>query len=74
TLTVTNGLGDDLTTLHVQIRNAWRRTTTGRAVKDFRKLLGIKCTIRALEVTHGQNGFQPHLHVLLFLEQDATNG
>jgi len=49
----------------VQIRNAWRRTTTGRAGKDFRKLLGIKGTIRALEVTHGQNGFHPHLHVLL---------
>lgn len=74
TLTVPHGLGDDLPTLLVQIRNAWRRTTTGRAGKDFRKLLGIKGTIRALEVTHGQNGFHPHLHVLLFLEQDATNG
>lgn len=74
TLTVPHGLGDDLSTLLVQIRNAWRRTTTGRAGKDFRKLLGIKGTIRALEVTHGQNGFHPHLHVLLFLEQDATNG
>lgn len=73
TLTVPHGLGDDLPTLLVQIRNAWRRTTTGRAGKDFRKLLGIKGTIRALEVTHGQNGFHPHLHVLLFLEQDATN-
>ncbi|MBW5466256.1 hypothetical protein GOY11_35350, partial [Pseudomonas aeruginosa] len=61
-------------TLLVQIRNAWRRTTTGRAGKDFRKLLSIKGTIRALEVTHGQNVFHPHLHVLLFLEQDATNG
>ncbi|MCQ4243425.1 replication protein [Stutzerimonas decontaminans] len=74
TLTVPHGLGDDLPTLLVQIRNAWRRTTTGRAGKGFRKLLGIKGTIRALEVTHGQNGFHPHLHVLLFLEQDATNG
>ena len=74
TLTVPHGLGDDLATLLVQIRNAWRRTTTGRAGKDFRKLLGIKGTIRALEVTHGQNGFHPHLHVLLFVEQDATNG
>ncbi|MCH0743043.1 protein rep, partial [Pseudomonas aeruginosa] len=73
TLTVPHGLGDDLPTLLGQIRNAWRRTTTGRAGKDFRKLLGIKGTIRALEVTHGQNGFHPHLHVLLFLEQDATN-
>lgn len=73
TLTVPHGLGDDLPVLLDQIRDAWRRTTTGRAGKQFRKLLGIKGTIRALEVTHGQNGFHPHLHVLLFLEQDATN-
>ena len=73
TLTVPHGLGDDLPMLLEQIRSAWRRTTTGRAGKQFRKLLGIKGTIRALEVTHGQNGFHPHLHVLLFLEQDATN-
>lgn len=73
TLTVPHGIGDDLPTLLEQIRNAWRRTTTGRTGKDIRKLLGIKGTIRALEVTHGQNGFHPHLHVLLFLEQDATN-
>lgn len=73
TLTVPHGLGDDLPTLLEQIRNAWRRTSTNRAGKNLRKLLGIKGTIRALEVTHGQNGFHPHLHVLLFLEQDATN-
>lgn len=73
TLTVPHGLGDDLPTLVAQIRNAWRRTTTGRAGKDFRKLLGVRGTIRALEVTYGENGFHPHLHVLLFLDQDATN-
>jgi len=73
TLTVPHGLGDDLPTLLEQIRNAWRRTSTNRAGKNLRKLLGIKGTIRALEVTHGQNGFHPHLHVLLFLEHDATN-
>lgn len=73
TLTVPHGLGDDLPMLLEQIRNAWRRTTTGRAGKQFRKLLGIKGTIRSLEVTHGRNGFHPHLHVLLFLDQDATN-
>jgi hypothetical protein len=73
TLTVPHGVGDDLPLLLEQIRNAWRRTTTGRAGKQFRKLMGIRGTVRALEVTHGQNGFHPHLHVLLFLDQDATN-
>ena len=74
TLTVPHGLGDELPVLLEQIRNAWRRTSSTRAGDKLRKLLGIKGTIRALEVTHGQNGFHPHLHVLLFLEQDATNG
>lgn len=74
TLTVPHGLGDELPVLLDQIRNAWRRTSSTRAGDKLRKLLGIKGTIRALEVTHGQNGFHPHLHVLLFLEQDATNG
>ena len=74
TLTVPHGIGDDLPTLLEQIRKSWRSTSTSRAGQKLRKLLGIKGTIRALEVTHGQNGFHPHLHVLLFLEQDATNG
>ena len=73
TLTVPHGLGDDLPMLLEQIRKAWRATSSTRAGDKLRKLLGIKGTIRALEVTHGQNGFHPHLHVLLFLEQDATN-
>ena len=69
TLTVPHGLGDDLPALLKQIHTAWRSTTTSRAGKKLRKLLGIRGTIRALEVTHGQNGFHPHLHVLLFLDQ-----
>jgi hypothetical protein len=73
TLTVPHGMGDDVNALLDAIHDAWRRTTTGRSGKAFRKLLGVKGTIRALEVTYGQNGFHPHLHVLLFLEHDSTN-
>lgn len=73
TLTVPHGIGDDVSALLASIKNAWRRTSTGRAGKAFRKLLGVKGTIRALEVTYGQNGFHPHLHVLLFLEGNVTN-
>lgn len=68
TLTVPHGLGDDLAALLEQIHKAWRSTTTSRAGKALRKLLGVRGTIRALEVTHGSNGFHPHLHVLLFLD------
>ncbi|PRW75701.1 protein rep, partial [Pseudomonas fluorescens] len=67
TLTVPHGLGDDLSGLLEQIHKAWRSTSTSRAGKKLRKLLGVRGTIRALEVTPGSNGFHPHLHVLLFL-------
>jgi hypothetical protein len=73
TLTVPHGMGDDLPTLLDQIRKAWRRTSSTRAGDKLRKLLGIRGTVRGLEVTHGQNGFHPHLHVLLFMDRDATN-
>lgn len=68
TLTVPHGLGDDLPSLLERIHKAWRSTSTSRAGQALRKQLGIRGTIRALEVTHGSNGFHPHLHVLLFLD------
>lgn len=68
TVTVPHGLGDDLKHLLDQIHDAWRRTSTGRAGKNFRKQIGLAGTVRSLEVTYGANGFHPHLHVLLFLK------
>ena len=68
TCTVPHGLGDDINQVLSNMRNAWRKLTTSRAGKDMRKLMGVVGTIRALEVTHGQNGFHPHFHVLLFVK------
>lgn len=73
TLTVPHGIGDDVKDILTAIKKAWKATTSNRAGKALRKLLGVKGTIRALEVTYGKNGFHPHLHVLLFLENHATN-
>lgn len=73
TLTVPHGAGDDLRLLVKQLLSAWRRTTTGRAGKEFRKLFQIEGTIRAFEVTHGANGFHPHLHVLVFSKVHSDN-
>lgn len=73
TLTVPHGIGDDVSALLASIKKAWRSTSSNRRGIALRKLLGVKGTIRALEVTYGQNGFHPHLHVLLFLEGNVTN-
>lgn len=43
---------------------AWRRTRQGGKVQDV--WTGrVSASVRALEVTHGQNGWHPHVHVLL---------
>lgn len=70
TATVPHGLGDDINVILEQMMKAWRKTTTERQGKEMRKLLGFVGTIRALEVTDGQNGFHPHFHVLIFAKPD----
>lgn len=72
TLTVPHGLGDDVREVLDGVLLAWRKTTTSRAGQALRKACGIRGTIRALEVTHGANGFHPHLHVLLFLDAPVS--
>jgi len=72
TLTIPHGLGDDLGDMLAGMMAAWRRTTTGRAGKAFRKAMGIRGTVRALEVTYGANGWHPHFHALLFLDGEAA--
>lgn len=66
TLTVRHALGEDLGEVRRTLTNAWRRLFQGRAGMQLRRALGIKHHVRALEVTHGANGWHPHLHVLVF--------
>jgi len=74
TLTVRHGLGDNLKQIRAGLSRAWRRMLQGRRAKKWRALFHVKHNVRALEVTHGDNGFHPHLHILLFqdAEADAT--
>lgn len=73
TLTIPHGIGDDVREIVKKLLGAWKRTTQGKRGQDLRALLGLKGTIRAFEVTHGANGFHPHLHVLLFLDKPWSN-
>ena len=72
TLTVPHGLGDDINRMLDQMMQAWRSFTTHRAGKSALASIGRRGFVRALEVTHGKNGFHPHFHVLLFLENPPT--
>ena len=72
TLTVPHGLGDDINRMLDQMMQAWRSFTTHRAGKSALASIGRRGFVRALEVTHGKNGFHPHFHVLMFLENPPS--
>lgn len=72
TLTVPHGLGDDVALMLDQMMKAWSKLNQGNSGEKLRKRIGLQGTVRALEVTHGANGFHPHFHALLFLDTDQT--
>ena len=65
TLTVRHGLGDDLGAIRRGVARAWRRVQQGAPWQRWKRDVGMVGSVRALEVTHGANGFHPHLHLLL---------
>lgn len=69
-LTLAHGMGDDLKEIRAGLSNAWRRTIRGSPWRRFKERLGVWGTVRALEVTHGPNGWHPHLHILLLLKDE----
>ena len=66
TLTLPHNEGDALKPLRRQVSRAWSNVTRGAPWQRWRARLGIVGTVRALEVTHGPNGWHPHLHVALY--------
>jgi hypothetical protein len=72
TLTVPHALGDDLDDMLDRMMAAWRYCSSSRMGQAARAAIDLRGTIRALEVTHGQNGWHPHFHVLLFVPGNVT--
>lgn len=78
TLTFSHGYGDDLDDLLVAllgdsdngVQGAYRRFINGKQWRRIKDLMQIEGTVKALEVTHGRNGWHPHLHVLLFCKRE----
>jgi hypothetical protein len=67
-LTVRHGLGHDLRTVRKGVANAFRRLINGAPWTRFKAKYGLRHFIRAMEVTHGPNGWHPHLHIQVFLD------
>ncbi|UCC72317.1 MAG: protein rep [Gemmatimonadota bacterium] len=70
TLTLRHSWGDSLRRIRLGLTAAWRRMFQGRAGARLRDLFAHY--VRALDVTHGPNGWHPHLHALLFVRDAAT--
>jgi hypothetical protein len=65
TLTLPHTAGCALGTTRRLAADAWKRVQQGRGWLAIRKSVEITGTIRVLEVTHGINGWHPHMHVLV---------
>jgi len=69
TATFPHDVGDALAPTRRLAADAWKRVQQGRAWLTVKRDAGIIGTIRALEVTHGANGWHPHVHTLMLTEK-----
>ncbi len=65
TITLPHEKGDALKDSFDALTQAWRYVKTGRAYQTEKKWFGILGEIKAVEVTHGENGWHPHAHILV---------
>lgn len=70
TLTLAHNNGHELEDLRRGVTGAFRRLLQGREAKLFRRRFGAEAYVRALEVTHGANGWHPHVHALIFVRRE----
>lgn len=50
------------------VTSSWSKMLAGKPWQRARDKVGCVGGVRALEVTHGSNGWHPHLHVVFFIE------
>jgi hypothetical protein len=68
TFTAPHDLGMKLAPLLSVIADGFRAVISGRPWIKIKKRLGVVGTIRSMEITHGEHGWHPHLHVLVYVE------
>lgn len=73
TLTVPHGIGDDINELLAGLRGALKRLSQGKHAISAQLKGSLVGYIRTLEVTHGQNGWHPHYHLLVFTDSAITS-
>lgn len=72
TMTLPHQAADRLKKTVGLVSEGFRAINSGRAYKIDHDDFGILGHIRAFEVTHGDNGWHPHLHVIVALKSPTT--
>ncbi len=71
TFTVQHRLSDRLSTLVEGFLTSLRKLRMGSPWARIESRFGIVGMVRAVEITHGVNGWHPHAHILFFLPPDT---
>ena len=75
TLTVPHYSHTDIKQLKLDLKKAYSKFFKGvRASKDLFQKWQIEHYISCFEITHGENGFHPHYHILLFVPYSVGIG
>jgi hypothetical protein len=65
TLTFSHSRSDKLQDLITLFSQALKKFQSGKLYAAMRKELGYIGTVRAFEITYGENGWHPHIHLLI---------
>lgn len=65
TLTVRHSAQDSLRDVWSAVSRGWGRVTSGKAWLDDKRRFEIPGWVKAVEVTHGKNGWHVHLHSVI---------
>jgi len=66
TITLQHSRADKLGSLLHALKDSWRRLKMGRWWLRTRERYGLAHYVSSTEVTHGDNGWHPHVHALFF--------
>jgi hypothetical protein len=72
TLTLRHHRGDTLASRLVPVAESMRAVLHGNPWERRKVALGFVGVMKAVEITHGANGWHPHSHTLMLLERPAT--
>lgn len=72
TLTVRHSPWMELEPMRRAVANVWRQVRQLRRFRQLLEELGYLGDVRALEVTHGGQGWHPHLHLLAWFRAPLT--